>query len=126
MTTNVYPLDIQDSDDSEAEELSDLTDEQLQTVRDKKDSLRWYSEHSGWTRAEELVSEELEELVGTSDTDELDRMLGSEAEAEELSDRERQIADTRDRAEWYDSHNWTGCAEREYDRLKRLKEGGDP
>jgi hypothetical protein len=123
MTTNVYPLDIQHSDESEAEELADLTDEQLQTVRDKKDSKEWYSSHDGWHLAEEQVSEELEELVGTSDTDELDRMLGSEAEADELSDREREIADVRDRAEWYDSHGWTEMCEREYDRLRELKEG---
>jgi hypothetical protein len=123
MTTNVCPLDIKDSDDSEVAELSD---EELQTVRDKRDSKEWYANHDGWTRAEELVSEELEELVGTSDTDELDRMLGSEAEADELSDREREIADVRDRAEWYESHGWTEMCEREYDRLKALKEGREP
>jgi hypothetical protein len=60
MTFKVYPLDIQDGDDGEAEELSDLTDEQLQTVRDKKDSKAWYQAREGWTRAEGLVSDELE------------------------------------------------------------------
>jgi len=120
MTLNVYPLDIRDDNDSEVAELSD---EELQTVRDKRDSKEWYANHDGWHLAEEQVSDELESMCGTSDLDELDRMLGSEAEADELSDREREIAECKERISFYERHNYGDIIEDEYDRLKALKEG---
>jgi hypothetical protein len=120
MKTDYYPL----YDDS-ADRVAELSADDEQHARDLRDSKRWYSNHDGWGLAEEQVSAELEEMVGTSDIDKLDDLLGTkgEAEADELSDLEQEARDLQDRAEWYDEHGWDEMAEREYDRLKRLKEG---
>lgn len=104
--------------------VAELSGEELQTARDKRDSLRWYSERSGFSRAEELVSEELVSLVGTADLDELDEALGTEDEPAGQTDREKEIAECKERIEWYEQHDYGEIVEKEYDRLAELKEGG--
>jgi hypothetical protein len=110
-------------DDSEIAELSTEDEEK---ARDLRDSKRWYSERSGWSLAEEQVAEELEELCGTSDLAELDRLLSTDDEYAELSDRQRAIAECEERIEWYEQHNYGSIIDDEYAKLKRLKEGGEP
>jgi hypothetical protein len=102
--------------------VEELSSAELQTARDKRDSLRWYSERSGFSRAEELVSEELIELVGTADLDELDELLGSDDVGP--TDREKEIAECKERISFYERHNYGDILEDEYDRLAELKEGG--
>jgi hypothetical protein len=50
-------------------------------------------------------------------------MLGSEAEADELSDREQAIEECKERISFYERHNYGDIIEDEYEELKRLKEG---
>jgi hypothetical protein len=97
--------------------------EEIQLARDKRDSLRYYSERPGWSRAEDLVSEELIELVGTDDLDELDEVLGTEDETTGQTDREKEIAECKERIEWYERHNYGDVIQKEYDRLAELKNG---
>lgn len=49
-------------------------------------------------------------------------MLGADDVAE-LSEAEREARDVKDRAEWYDEHDWTEMAEREWERYRALKSG---
>ena len=124
MTIDIYPLDIQDSDDSE---VAELTADEAERARTLKSSLSWYRRQNersgGWTRAIEQCEEELEELCGSSDIDELDELLGEDDEYAELDDTERAIAECKERIEWYERHDYGDVIEKEYDRLKRLKEG---
>lgn len=78
-------LDDMFYNDTESE-VASLTDSEVSTARDKRDSLRWYLKRNqqrgegGWTRAIEECQGTLEDLTGTSNVDELDQMLGSEDE----------------------------------------------
>jgi hypothetical protein len=99
-----------------------------QRVEDLCDSLDWYrrqnDRHGGWTRAIEQCEEELEELTGTSDVDELEAVLEAGDERDGPTDQEREIAECEERADWYEDHGWSKATEREYDRLAELKEDG--
>ena len=124
MTIDIYPLDIQDSDDND---VAELTADEAERARTLKSSLEWYRRQrersGGWTRAIEQCESELKELCGSSDIDELDEMLGKDDEHAELDDTERAIAECKERIDWYEKHDYGDVIEKEYDRLKRLKEG---
>ena len=119
-------LDDMFYNDTESE-VASLTDSEVSTARDKRDSLRWYLKRSrqrgegGWSCAIEECQETLEDLTGTSDLDELDRMLGSEDE-DRTDSREAELKDLRDTAEWLDDHGWE--SEHLWDELAELKEEG--
>lgn len=125
MKTDYYPLY-----DDTADRIAELSDDETERVRTLKSSLEWYQRqserHGGWTRAIEKTQEELEDLAHTSDISKLDEVLGDEDdEVAELSDLDRELRNVQERAEWYADHDWDEMAEREYDRLKELKEGGE-
>ena len=46
-------------------------------------------------------------------------------EAITKTERQQELEDVRDAAEWMDDHGWEQAAEDQWDRLKRLKEGGE-
>ena len=102
-------------------EVAELSGEELQLARDKRDSLRYYSERPGWSRAEDLVSEELIDLVGTDDLDELDEVLGTK-EDDEADRSEAELA--RRRAQWYDDHNWQKAADAAWSEYAELTDEG--
>jgi len=125
MKTDYFPLY-----DDTADRIAELNDEKTERVRTLKSSLEWYQRqserHGGWSKAIDQCKEELEELAHTSDLAKLDEVLGDEDDdVAELSDLDRELSNVKDRAEWYAEHDWDKMAEREYDRLKELKDGGE-
>jgi hypothetical protein len=66
-----------------------------------------------------------QQRIGTTDTAELEAMFESR-EAITKTERQQELEDVRDAAEWMDDHGWEQAAEDQWDRLKRLKEGGEP
>ena len=125
MKTDYFPLY-----DDTADRIAELSDDETERVRTLKSSLEWYQRqserHGGWTRAIDQCKEELEELAHTSDLTKLDEVLGDEDdEVAELDETEQAIAECEERIQWYENHDWEKAAEREYDRLKELKDGGE-
>jgi hypothetical protein len=123
MKTDYFPLY-----DDTADRIAELNDEQTERVRTLKSSLEWYQRqserHGGWSKAIDQCKEELEELAHTSDLARLDEVLGDDDDdVAELDETEQAIAECEERIQWYENHDWQKAAEREYDRLSRLKGG---
>ena len=121
MNIDYYPID------PDAIRASIAADDR-QRVEDLCDSLAWYrrqnDRHGGWTRAIEKTEDELEELTGSSEVDELREVLEAETseKRDSVTDQEREIAECEERIEWYEDHGWSKAAEREYDRLADMRE----
>ena len=124
MKTDYFPLY-----DDTADRIAELSDDETERVRTLKSSLEWYQRqserHGGWSRAIEQCKEELEELAHTSDIAKLDGALGDDDDVAELDETEQAIEECEERIQWYENHDWEKAAEREYDRLKSLKDGGE-
>jgi hypothetical protein len=103
--------------------------EDRQRVEDLCDSIAWYKRQrersGGWNRAIEQCEEELEELTGTSDVAELEAVLEAGDERDGPADQEKEIAQLEEEIEFYERKNYgKDFIERQYDRLRQLKEGG--
>ena len=101
--------------------------EDRQRVEDLCDSIAWYKRQrersGGWTCAIEQCKQELEELTGTSDVDELRQVLDAGNDRDGVTDRKKEIAECEERIAFYERHDYGDVIDDEYDRLKRLKEG---
>ena len=100
-----------------------------QRVEDLCDSLDWYrrqnDRHGGWTRAIEKTEDELEELTGSSDVDELREVLEAGDERDGPTDQEEEIAQLEEEIAFYERKNYgEDFISRQYDRLAELKEDG--
>ena len=122
-TYQAVSADSMISTDELDDDIAELSDDEAQRLEDLIDSRNWY-EKRGWTSQVERCNEELEQRIGTTDTAELEAMF-DEREDITKTEREQEIEDCEDRIDWYEQHDWEQAAEREYSRLKELKEGGD-
>jgi hypothetical protein len=107
-----------------------VTEEDRQRVEDLCDSIAWYRRQKersgGWTSQIERCEEELEELTGTSDVEELEGVLESDQSDSKKSETERKIEECEARIEWYQDHDYgESILETEYNTLRKLKSGGE-
>jgi len=124
---SVYEADSFDSMNSSTDNLEDdiaeLSDDEAQHLEDLIDSRNWYRKR-GWTSQVERCNAELERRLGTTETAELEAMFESR-EAITKTERQQELEDVRDAAEWMDDHGWEQAAEDQWERYRALKEGGE-
>jgi hypothetical protein len=122
MTNKVYPLEIRDSDSDEKEAIEELSASETERARTLKSSLEWYTRQherrGGWVSQIESCEESLAELG----------LKGAELEALETdpdrpgkSEREKEMEDLQETAEWMDERGWN--SEHVWDELREMKEG---
>ena len=121
MNVDYYPIDPDDISAAVAAE-------DRQRVEDLCDSIKWYRRQNersgGWTCAIEQCEEELEELTGTSDVDELEAVLEAGDDRDRPTDQEKEVEQLEEEIEFYERKNYgEDFIQRQYDRLAELREG---